>query len=133
MNTESKRGKAHEYLYFSCFTIFCFCYVCIHMLYYFITFCPCCSFFLVHSGVSVPGCAHRYALEGLPPGNYDIFMQANTDAGAGAAGPITNVHIGEDGTHAQNHCTLERKTIYCCIFNLTLCVYVCVKALTKSR
>ncbi|XP_044023287.1 interleukin-6 receptor subunit beta isoform X2 [Siniperca chuatsi] len=46
--------------------------------------------------VFVPGHAHRYSLENLSPGNYDIFMQANTDAGAGAAGPIVNVNIGSE-------------------------------------
>ncbi|XP_041809751.1 interleukin-6 receptor subunit beta isoform X2 [Chelmon rostratus] len=45
--------------------------------------------------VFVSGAAHRYSLRNLLPGNYDIFMQANTDAGAGTAGPIANVHIGE--------------------------------------
>ncbi|KAK2826464.1 hypothetical protein Q5P01_020678 [Channa striata] len=46
--------------------------------------------------VFVPGHVHRYALENLSPGNYDIFMRANTDAGAGAAGPTCNVHIGPE-------------------------------------
>ncbi|XP_076604135.1 interleukin-31 receptor subunit alpha [Chaetodon auriga] len=45
--------------------------------------------------VLVPGNTHRYSLSDLLPGNYDIFLQASTDAGAGTAGPITNVHIGE--------------------------------------
>uniref|UniRef100_UPI0037E84262 interleukin-31 receptor subunit alpha-like n=1 Tax=Semicossyphus pulcher TaxID=241346 RepID=UPI0037E84262 len=44
--------------------------------------------------VCVPDHAHSYSLRNLSPGNYDIFMQANTDAGAGASGPISNVHIG---------------------------------------
>ncbi|XP_070776836.1 interleukin-6 receptor subunit beta-like [Enoplosus armatus] len=46
--------------------------------------------------VFVSGHAHRYTLENLSPGNYDISMQANTDAGAGAAGPTVNVHIGSE-------------------------------------
>ncbi|XP_039993830.1 interleukin-6 receptor subunit beta [Xiphias gladius] len=46
--------------------------------------------------VFVPGHVHRYSLENLSPGNYDIFMQANTDAGAGAAGPVANVHIDSE-------------------------------------
>lgn len=46
--------------------------------------------------VTVPGQALRYTLEDLSPGNYDIFMQANTDAGAGAAGPKARVHIGSE-------------------------------------
>lgn len=46
--------------------------------------------------VTVPGQALGYTLEDLSPGNYDIFMQANTDAGAGAAGPIARVHIGSE-------------------------------------
>ncbi|XP_070698926.1 interleukin-6 receptor subunit beta-like [Pempheris klunzingeri] len=44
----------------------------------------------------VPGHAHRYSLENLLPGNYDIFMQANTDAGPGEAGRRANVHIGSE-------------------------------------
>lgn len=51
------------------------------------------------SDVFVPGHVHGYSLKNLLPGNYDIFMRANTDTGAGAAGPIINVHIGEDRTH----------------------------------
>lgn len=46
--------------------------------------------------VLVPAHVHSYSLRNLLPGNYDIFMQANTDAGAGAAGPVINVHISED-------------------------------------
>ncbi|XP_026172295.1 interleukin-31 receptor subunit alpha isoform X2 [Mastacembelus armatus] len=46
--------------------------------------------------VFVPGHVHRYSLKNLAPGNYDIFIQANTDAGAGAAGPIANVHIDSE-------------------------------------
>nr|XP_019953542.1 PREDICTED: interleukin-6 receptor subunit beta-like [Paralichthys olivaceus] len=46
--------------------------------------------------VLVPGNVYRYTLENLSPGNCDIFMQANTDAGTGAAGPIANVHIGSE-------------------------------------
>ncbi|XP_034714869.1 interleukin-6 receptor subunit beta [Etheostoma cragini] len=46
--------------------------------------------------VTVPGHTLRYSLENLSPGNYDIFMKASTDAGAGAAGPIANVHIGSE-------------------------------------
>ncbi|XP_040916831.1 interleukin-31 receptor subunit alpha [Toxotes jaculatrix] len=46
--------------------------------------------------VFVPGHVHRYSLENLSPGNYYIFMQANTDAGTGAAGRMVNVHIGSE-------------------------------------
>ncbi|XP_034530882.1 interleukin-6 receptor subunit beta isoform X2 [Notolabrus celidotus] len=46
--------------------------------------------------VSVPAQANSYSLRNLSPGSYDIFMQANTDPGAGIVGPITNVHIGSD-------------------------------------
>lgn len=53
----------------------------------------------VYSDVFVPGHVRGYSLKNLLPGNYDIFMRVNTDAGAGAAGPIINVHIGEDRTH----------------------------------
>ncbi|KAM3595286.1 uncharacterized protein V6R79_021100 [Siganus canaliculatus] len=45
--------------------------------------------------VLVPGHTHYYSLKNLLPGNHDIFVQANTDAGVGAAGPIVNVHISE--------------------------------------
>ncbi|XP_072220897.1 interleukin-6 receptor subunit beta-like [Leuresthes tenuis] len=44
--------------------------------------------------VSVPGHVHRYTLENLLPGNYDIYMQARTVAGTGPAGNLANVHIG---------------------------------------
>ncbi|KAF3845068.1 hypothetical protein F7725_008231 [Dissostichus mawsoni] len=46
--------------------------------------------------VTVPGQALGYTLEDLSPGNYDVFMQANTDAGAGAAGPKARVNIGSE-------------------------------------
>ncbi|XP_029317034.1 interleukin-6 receptor subunit beta [Cottoperca gobio] len=46
--------------------------------------------------VVVPGHVLRHSLRNLSPGNYDIFMRANTDAGAGAAGPKANVHIGSE-------------------------------------
>ncbi|XP_062253899.1 interleukin-6 receptor subunit beta-like [Platichthys flesus] len=49
-----------------------------------------------HRSVFVRGNVQHYTLEGLSPGNYDIFMQAITDAGTGAAGPIANVHIGSE-------------------------------------
>lgn len=45
--------------------------------------------------VLVPGHTHYYSLKNLLPGNHDIFVQANTDAGVGAAGPIVKVHISE--------------------------------------
>ncbi|XP_074517438.1 interleukin-6 receptor subunit beta isoform X2 [Sebastes fasciatus] len=57
-------------------------------------------------GVIVPGHALHYSLDGLSPGNYDIFMQANTDAGAGAAGPIANVHIGAEETSIVTYAIL---------------------------
>ncbi|CAJ1074431.1 interleukin-6 receptor subunit beta isoform X1 [Xyrichtys novacula] len=50
--------------------------------------------------VSVPAHAVSYSLRSLSPGTYDIFMQANTDAGAGAAGPVANVHIGSEEVSA---------------------------------
>ncbi|AWP16273.1 putative interleukin-6 receptor subunit beta-like [Scophthalmus maximus] len=46
--------------------------------------------------VFVPGDVHHYSLENLSPGNHDIFMQVNTDAGTGAAGTIANVHIDSE-------------------------------------
>ncbi|XP_030574910.1 interleukin-6 receptor subunit beta-like [Archocentrus centrarchus] len=46
--------------------------------------------------VFVPAHAHWYTLENLSPGNYAIFMQANTEAGAGAFGTVANVHIGSE-------------------------------------
>nr|XP_046268504.1 interleukin-6 receptor subunit beta isoform X2 [Scatophagus argus] len=46
--------------------------------------------------VFVPGHVCRYSLKNLLPGHYAISMQANTDAGAGEAGPFANVHISED-------------------------------------
>ncbi|CAK6966964.1 interleukin-31 receptor subunit alpha [Scomber scombrus] len=44
----------------------------------------------------VPGHVHRYSLENLSPGNYDIYMEANTNGGTGAAGQPANVHIGSE-------------------------------------
>ncbi|XP_078145702.1 interleukin-6 receptor subunit beta [Centroberyx gerrardi] len=35
----------------------------------------------------------QYSLMNLSPGNYDIYMQANTEAGTGVAGPTSNVNI----------------------------------------
>ncbi|KAF7646847.1 hypothetical protein LDENG_00181550 [Lucifuga dentata] len=35
----------------------------------------------------------QYSLKNLLPGNYDIYMTANTDAGDGAAGPTSSVNI----------------------------------------
>ncbi|KAK5857658.1 hypothetical protein PBY51_010886 [Eleginops maclovinus] len=46
--------------------------------------------------VILPGSTPPYSLEDLSPGDYDIFMQANTDVGAGAAGPKAKVHIGPE-------------------------------------
>ncbi|XP_060919371.1 interleukin-6 receptor subunit beta [Labrus mixtus] len=46
--------------------------------------------------VCLPGHAQSYSLRNLSPGNYHIFIMANTDAGSGAAGPIANVHIGSE-------------------------------------
>ncbi|XP_076013410.1 interleukin-6 receptor subunit beta-like isoform X2 [Genypterus blacodes] len=43
--------------------------------------------------VFVPAQTHHYSLKNLSPGNYDIYIQASTDAGAGEAGPVSNVNI----------------------------------------
>lgn len=50
----------------------------------------------VYLGVFVPGHARSYTLQNLSPGNYAIFMLANTEAGAGETGTMANVHIRED-------------------------------------
>lgn len=50
----------------------------------------------VYLGVFVPGHARSYTLQNLSPGNYAIFMQANTETGAGETGTMANVHIRED-------------------------------------
>ncbi|XP_068558449.1 interleukin-6 receptor subunit beta-like [Cebidichthys violaceus] len=42
---------------------------------------------------TAPGQDLRYSLKDLSPGNYDIYMVANTEAGAGKPGPTANVHI----------------------------------------
>ncbi|KAM4625280.1 interleukin-6 receptor subunit beta-like [Polymixia lowei] len=47
-------------------------------------------------GECVPGEVRQYSLRNLLPGNYDIYMQANTDAGTGVAGPTSNVNIGSE-------------------------------------
>ncbi|XP_022066831.1 interleukin-6 receptor subunit beta isoform X2 [Acanthochromis polyacanthus] len=46
--------------------------------------------------VFVPGHAHSYTLKNLSPGDYKIFMRANTDAGTGEAGASIDVHIGSE-------------------------------------
>ncbi|XP_042292673.1 interleukin-31 receptor subunit alpha [Thunnus maccoyii] len=44
----------------------------------------------------VPGHVHSYTLKNLSPGNYKIYIQANTVAGTGPAGRIASVHIGSE-------------------------------------
>eukprot|EP00064_Thunnus_orientalis_P016585 superscaffoldBa00003319_g16651 len=44
----------------------------------------------------VPGHVHSYSLKNLSPGNYKIYIQANTVAGTGPAGRIASVHIGSE-------------------------------------
>ena len=85
---------------------------------------------LVHS-VSLPADTRLYTLKNLSPGDYNICVQAVTDAGAGA-GSNRYMHIGEKLGHTQNHCGLTRQP---CIFklNLCVCVCVCVKPLRTSR
>lgn len=84
------------------------------MLYFFGFFTTCPShiglLFLVYSGELVPGHIHRYSLENLSPGNYDIYMEANTDAGSGAAGQIANFYIGEEGTHTHRLTAIQTDT-----------------------
>ncbi|XP_007564626.1 PREDICTED: interleukin-6 receptor subunit beta-like [Poecilia mexicana] len=46
--------------------------------------------------VTVPGDLHRYTLENMSPGIYDIFIRASTVAGTGPAGNPANVHIGSE-------------------------------------
>uniref|UniRef100_A0A3Q2CKF2 Interleukin-6 receptor subunit beta-like n=1 Tax=Cyprinodon variegatus TaxID=28743 RepID=A0A3Q2CKF2_CYPVA len=48
--------------------------------------------------ITVPGHVHRYTLENMSPGIYDIFMSASTIAGTGPTGNRTNVHIGSEET-----------------------------------
>ena len=68
----------------------------------------------------MPGHVHRYTLENLLPGNYDIYMQARTTAGTGPAGNLANVHIGEDGTHTQ--CKVKFHKSYVSVFLTPFCV-----------
>lgn len=108
--TQSKRSKSHKYLcylmlfhqlegfFLQCFVCFCFWFIFIIALSHFVHVVP----VLVCSGVLLPHHTHSYPLGKLLPGNYDIFMQANTNAGAGAAGSVINVHISEGGTHKQS-------------------------------
>ncbi|XP_078797054.1 interleukin-31 receptor subunit alpha isoform X2 [Oryzias latipes] len=46
--------------------------------------------------VVIPHHVQHYSLENLSPGNYDIFMQANTLAGPGPAGNKVNVYIDSE-------------------------------------
>ncbi|XP_031703871.1 interleukin-6 receptor subunit beta isoform X2 [Anarrhichthys ocellatus] len=55
----------------------------------------------------VPGQDLRYSLKDLSPGNYNICLVANTDAGAGAAGPIVNVHIEAEEIPMQLYAILS--------------------------
>lgn len=74
----------------------------------------------------MPGHAHWYTLKNLSPGNYAIFMQANTEAGAGAFGPEANVHIGKNTFKCKKKCKADLA-----IFLTQGCVFV--KALRTSR
>ncbi|XP_023286551.1 interleukin-6 receptor subunit beta-like [Seriola lalandi dorsalis] len=73
----------------------------------------------------VPGHVHRYSLGNLAPGNYNIFMQANTDAGAGAAGPIYKVHIGSEEISIVIHAVLP--------LMLTLLALVLIACLAQNE
>lgn len=79
---------------------------------------------VLDSDAFVPGHARGYSLRNLLPGNYDIFMRANTDAGAGAAGPVINVHIGEDRT--RTHTVKETISSYVLLHFVRMCVHVCL-------
>lgn len=76
----------------------------------------------------MPGHVHRYSLDSLSPGNYDIYMEANTNGGTGAAGQPANVHIGGDRAHTQR---LTAKQVHYHMYIHTLqyhnyiFVYVC--------
>ncbi|XP_027857016.1 interleukin-6 receptor subunit beta [Xiphophorus couchianus] len=50
----------------------------------------------LEKSVTVPGHVHRYTLENISPGIYDIFIRASTVAGTGPAGNPANVHIGSE-------------------------------------
>ncbi|KAF3701024.1 Interleukin-6 receptor subunit beta [Channa argus] len=63
--------------------------------------------------VFVPGHVHRYSLKKLSPGNYEIFMRANTDAGAGAAGPICNVHIALQVVVVSTRTFMNQAEMHC--------------------
>ncbi|GAA6213324.1 interleukin-6 receptor subunit beta-like isoform X1 [Lates japonicus] len=73
----------------------------------------------------VPGHVHHYSLENLSPGNYDIFMQANTVVGTGAAGPIINVYIGPDEVSIVMYAVLP--------FILTVLALVLMACLAQSK
>ncbi|KAM4540477.1 interleukin-6 receptor subunit beta isoform 2-T2 [Fundulus diaphanus] len=44
--------------------------------------------------ITVPGHVHRYTLENMPAGVYEVFIRASTVAGTGPPGNLANVHIG---------------------------------------
>ncbi|XP_029350425.1 interleukin-6 receptor subunit beta [Echeneis naucrates] len=71
--------------------------------------------------VIVHGHVRRYSLGKLLPGNYDISMQANTDAGSGAAGPVVNVHIGPDEISVAAYAVLPLLLTF-----LTLALMACL-------
>lgn len=62
-----------------------------------LTLLSCFSCFSADPGESLSKDSNRHSLD-LPPGVYHIFMRANTEAGAGAAGPVVKVYIGGDST-----------------------------------
>ncbi|KAG7225884.1 hypothetical protein INR49_014312, partial [Caranx melampygus] len=81
--------------------------------------------YTLHYGESVPGHDHRYSLGNLLPGNYHIFMQANTDAGPGVAGSRVNVRIDSDEVSIVLYAVLP--------FILTLLALVLMFGLAQSK
>ncbi|XP_028252195.1 interleukin-6 receptor subunit beta isoform X2 [Parambassis ranga] len=79
--------------------------------------------------VFVPSHVQRYTLQNLMPGYYDIFMQANTDAGAGVPGNHANVHIGSDETSMVLYVVLP---LFLTVFALVLMTCL-VKSKTVQR
>ncbi|XP_069008720.1 LOW QUALITY PROTEIN: interleukin-31 receptor subunit alpha [Embiotoca jacksoni] len=78
--------------------------------------------------IVVPSHVHRYTLENLSPGNYDIFMRANTNAGPGAAGTPANVYIGSEDISKVVYIILPLV-----LTSLTLLVMACLAQLKMVK
>uniref|UniRef100_A0A8C6WXS5 Fibronectin type-III domain-containing protein n=1 Tax=Neogobius melanostomus TaxID=47308 RepID=A0A8C6WXS5_9GOBI len=69
----------------------------------------------------LPGTFEHHSVDSLSPGIYEFWMQASTDAGAGAIGPRTSANIGREESNVVLFSLLPFALI-----SLVLIVMVCV-------